>query len=129
MVVAPEMRAIFRRLAPDFALDNFQTMQEALDQNNFSARLGLYLVGAFARLAVLMVMAGLFGVLAQTVSYRRREIGVRLALGATPRTTTAHVPAARFEGGWIGAGGGSDLGALYRADCEKFPLRRETPRR
>ncbi|MGA2076017.1 MAG: ABC transporter permease [Terriglobia bacterium] len=86
MPVAPEMRAIFRRTAPDFALDNFQTMQEALDQNNFSARLGLYLVGTFAGLAVLMVMAGLFGVLAQAVSYRRREIGVRLALGATPRT-------------------------------------------
>ena len=86
MAVAPEMRAIFRREAPGFALDNFQTMQEALDQNNFSARLGLYLVGTFAGLAVLMVMAGLFGVLAQAVSYRRREIGVRLALGATPRT-------------------------------------------
>ena len=42
---------------------------------------------------------------------------------------TAHVPAAWFEGGWIGTGGGSDLGALYRAACEEFPLRGETPRR
>ena len=86
VAVAPEMRAIFRRTAPEFALDNFQTMQEAVDQSNFSTRLGLYLIGAFAGLAVLMVMAGLYGVLAQIVSYRRREIGVRLALGATPGT-------------------------------------------
>ena len=51
--------------------------------SNFSQRLGLYLTGAFAGMAVLMVVAGLYGVLAQLVSYRRREIGVRLALGST----------------------------------------------
>ncbi len=83
IAVAPAMRDIFRQTAPDFALDNFQTMQEAVDQNNFNQRLGLYLIGAFAGIAVLMVVAGLYGVLAQLVSYRRREIGVRLALGAT----------------------------------------------
>jgi len=43
----------------------------------------LYLVGAFAGLAVAMVIAGLYGVLSQLVSYRRREIGIRMALGAT----------------------------------------------
>jgi len=46
--------------------------------------MGLYLIGAFAGMAVLMVIAGLYGVLAQLVSYRRREFGIRLALGATP---------------------------------------------
>jgi putative ABC transport system permease protein len=69
--------------APGFALDNFKTMQDAVDQNTFSQRLGLYLVGSFAGLAVAMVFAGLYGVLSQLVSYRRREIGVRMALGAT----------------------------------------------
>jgi putative ABC transport system permease protein len=81
--VAPEARAVFRQLAPAYALDNFQTMQQALDHSNFANRLGLYLTGGFAALAVLMVVAGLYGVLAQLVSYRRREIGVRLALGST----------------------------------------------
>jgi putative ABC transport system permease protein len=81
--VAAEMRSVFRRDAPGFALDNFQTMQEAVEKNTFSQRLGLYLVGSFAGLAVAMVIAGLYGVLSQLVSYRRREIGVRMALGAT----------------------------------------------
>ncbi len=84
VAVAPAMRSIFHELAPDYALDNFQTMQEAVDQSNFSSRLGLYLIGAFAGMAVLMVIAGLYGVLAQLVSYRRREFGIRLALGSTP---------------------------------------------
>jgi ABC-type antimicrobial peptide transport system permease subunit len=81
--VAAQMRSIFKQNAPGFALDNFQTMQEVVDQNTFSQRLGLYLVGSFAGLAVAMVFAGLYGVLSQLVSYRRREIGVRMALGAT----------------------------------------------
>lgn len=83
VAVAPAMRAVFSRVAPDLALDNFQTMQEAVDQSNFGARLGLYLVAAFAGLAVLMVFAGLYSVLAQVVSHRQREFGVRMALGAT----------------------------------------------
>jgi putative ABC transport system permease protein len=81
--VAVEMRSVFHRYAPGFALDQFQTMQDAVDQSTFSQRLGLYLVGSFAGLAVAMVFAGLYGVLSQLVSYRRREIGVRMALGAT----------------------------------------------
>jgi putative ABC transport system permease protein len=81
--LAVEMRSLFKQNAPGFAVDNFQTMQEAVDQNTFNQRLGLYLVGSFAGLAVAMVFAGLYGVLSQLVSYRKREIGVRMALGAT----------------------------------------------
>ncbi|MGH9605691.1 MAG: ABC transporter permease [Terracidiphilus sp.] len=83
LAVAPEMRSIFHEIAPSFALDDFETMQHAVDKNTFSQRLGLYLVSSFAGLAVIMVIAGLYGVLSQLVSYRRREIGVRMALGAT----------------------------------------------
>jgi predicted permease len=89
--VAPEMRSIFRQTAPGYALDNFQTMQEAVDSNTFSRRLGLYLTASFAGLAIVMVIAGLYGVLAQLVSYRRREIGVRMALGATRQSVAAMV--------------------------------------
>ncbi len=83
IAVATEMRSVFHQYAPSLALDNFQTLQQAVDQSTFSQRLGLYLVASFAGLAVLMVIAGLYGVLSQLVGYRRREIGVRMALGAT----------------------------------------------
>jgi len=81
--VAQEMHSVFHQYAPGFALDSFKTMQETVEASTFSQRLGLYLVGSFAGLAVAMVFAGLYGVLSQLVSYRRREIGVRMALGAT----------------------------------------------
>jgi len=84
--VASEMRSVFHRAAPSIALDNFQTMQEAVDQSTFSQRLGLYLVASFAGLAVAMVVAGLYGVLSQLVGYRRHEIGVRMALGASRKS-------------------------------------------
>jgi predicted lysophospholipase L1 biosynthesis ABC-type transport system permease subunit len=84
-------RSIFRRLAPDLAIDNFQTMQQSIDQSNFSSRLRFYLIAAFAGLAVLMVIAGLDGVLSQVVSQRRREFGLRMALGATRQSIVRNV--------------------------------------
>jgi len=82
--IAAEMRSVFHQLAPGFALDNFSTMDDLVQKNTFSQRLGLYLVGSFAGLAIVMVVAGLYGVLSQLVSQRRREIGIRLAVGSSP---------------------------------------------
>ncbi len=105
--VAAEMREVFHHSAPGFALDDFQTLQEAVEKNTFSQRLGLYLVGSFAGLAVAMVFAGLYGVLSQLVSYRRREIGVRMALGAT-RASVAQL-VLRKGSVLVGAGLGAGL--------------------
>jgi putative ABC transport system permease protein len=106
--VAAEMRSVFRQTAPGFALDDFQTLEKAVRKNTFSQRLGLYLVGSFAGLAVAMVVAGLYGVLSQLVSYRRREIGIRMALGATPRSVAQLV----LRQGSIVIGSGLALGLL-----------------
>jgi putative ABC transport system permease protein len=84
VAVASEMRNVFHQVAPGMAVDNFEALQKTVENSTFSSRLGLYLTGAFAGMAVLMVVAGLYGVLAQVVSYRRREIGLRMALGASP---------------------------------------------
>ncbi|MCU1313251.1 MAG: efflux transporter, macrolide exporter (MacB) family, permease protein [Acidobacteriaceae bacterium] len=86
IAVAPIARDVFREQAPNYALDNFETMRDTVSKSSFSNRLGLWITGAFAALAALMVVTGLYGVLAQLVSYRRREIGIRLALGA-PRSS------------------------------------------
>jgi putative ABC transport system permease protein len=88
-------------------VEDFQTMGEAVQKNTFNQKLGLYLVGSFAGLAVVMVVAGLYGVLSQLVSYRRREIGVRMALGATRRSVVHMI--VRHGSVVIGAGLGVGL--------------------
>jgi predicted permease len=105
--VAAEMRSVFHQAAPGFALDEFQTMQQAVEKNTFNQRLGLNLVASFAGLAIAMVIAGLYGVLSQLVSYRRREIGVRMALGATRQSVARLI--LRQGSILIGAGLGAGL--------------------
>jgi putative ABC transport system permease protein len=81
--VANELRTIFRQYAPGYALDSFETMRQTVNDSMASQRLSLYLTAAFAGLAIVMLVSGLYGVLAQLVGYRRREIGIRMALGAS----------------------------------------------
>jgi ABC-type antimicrobial peptide transport system permease subunit len=105
--VAADIRSVFHQVAPGLAVDDFQTLEEAVQKNTFNQKLGLYLVGSFAGLAIAMVVAGLYGVLSQLVSYRRREIGVRMALGATRRSVAQLV--LRQGSTLIGAGLGVGL--------------------
>jgi predicted permease len=106
--IAAEMRSVFHQAAPGFALDNFETMDDLVQKNTFSQRLGLYLVGSFAGLAIVMVVAGLYGVLSQLVSHRRREIGIRMALGATRRSVAQLI----LRQGSIVIGSGLSIGLL-----------------
>ncbi len=106
--VAAEIRSVFHQTAPDFAVEDFQTLEDAVEKNTFSQRLGLYLVGSFAGLAVVMVVAGLYGVLSQLVSYRRREIGIRMALGATRQSVVQLI----LRQGSIVIGSGLGVGLL-----------------
>jgi putative ABC transport system permease protein len=114
--VAAEMRSVFHQSAPSIALDDFKTMQQSVEQNTFSKRLGLYLVGSFAGLAVVMVVAGLYGVLSQLVGYRRREIGVRMALGASRQSVAQMV----LRQGSILIGAGLVAGLIIAFPAERL---------
>ncbi|MFL6463327.1 MAG: ABC transporter permease [Bryobacteraceae bacterium] len=81
--MSSSIRRVFRRYAPHYAVENFRTMKQTMERANISQEAGLYLIGSFAALAVCMVMAGMYGVLAQLVSHRQREIALRMAVGAT----------------------------------------------
>jgi len=84
-LVAP-VRRVVRELSPDQPVERPATLEDVRATILTPERLNAFVISGFAGVALLIAVVGVAGVLAFGVSARTREFGVRLAIGATPRS-------------------------------------------
>ena len=96
--LGPVVTKLMHDLDPRVGIARIATLDGLVDQRLRERRFLLVLLGAFSLAAVLVAAVGVFGVMSQAAVERRREIAVRMALGAAPRTILGEFVA---EAGWM----------------------------
>jgi putative ABC transport system permease protein len=106
--IASAVREAVRSLDPELPIDDSETVESILERTTGQPRFRALLVSAFAAVALVLAGVGLYGLISYTVAQRVPEIGVRLALGATP----AQVAGLVIRQGLVLAAAGVVLGMI-----------------
>jgi putative ABC transport system permease protein len=106
--LAERLRDVAARVDPTLHVDQVRTLAEIYREHRFGDNLGAITIGAVTASVLLLSAAGLYALMAFTVAQRRREIGIRSALGARP----GQLVAAMFGRAFWQIGAGSALGML-----------------
>jgi len=123
----PSIRQRIHDLDAGLALANVNTMDQWLSNSAAQPKLNTVLLTAFAAVALLIAAIGIYGVLAYSVNQRTREIGLRMALGATPRSVLQLIVGQGMKvvliGVVVGLAGGLALGRAVSSLVFGVPVR------
>jgi len=100
------IREAVRQVDPNLPLSDVRTMEQVRQASTLWARQPIWVVGVFAGVAALLAALGLYGVLAHAVTQQRRELGIRMALGARRGDVLSHVLRSAFSMVIVGLAGG-----------------------
>ena len=104
--LAEHLRNVAASVDPTLHVDEVRTLADIYREHRFGDNLGAITIGAVTGCVLLLSAAGLYALMAFTVAQRRREIGIRSALGAQPR----HLVASVFRRAFLQIGAGSAVG-------------------
>jgi predicted permease len=113
--VVPALRETWRTLDPDVPVE-FSRMATLVERSTATRRFTLAVVGAFGLMALVLAALGVYGILSYAVAQRSREIGIRMALGATRGSVTGLV----FRGAGVAIVVGVAAGVLAAAGLTRF---------
>jgi len=100
------LRQQVREIDPNLAVDQVQTMEASIDRTVARRRFEMWLFSLFGLLAGVLAAIGIYGVMSYVAGLRRREMGIRLALGARPAQIKALVTRQGLRPVVVGLAGG-----------------------
>ena len=89
--VAAAVKSAVAQIDPDLPIGDVKTMEQIIEESTGEPRFRSFLIASFAILALMLAAVGVYGLISFTVTQRVPEIGVRLALGASPRQVFTQV--------------------------------------
>jgi predicted permease len=108
--LASELRRAVRDIDPELPIYDVRTLSEHVEKNLFFRRIPARMFVVLGPLLLILAAIGIFAVVAYAVSHRTTEIGIRLALGATPRRVVAQIVADAMSVIVMGAAAGLAIG-------------------
>ena len=112
MELASRLREALRPIEPNLPTSNLRTMQTVVDRAASPRRFVVILLGGFAAFALILASLGIYAVISYSVSQRKNEIGIRMALGASPGRVRQLILSETLRLAGVGAAIGF-VGALF----------------